>query len=555
MSLSSIVSAARQWFHPHGTPTGSGQISRLGGSHVEATQAKAPPRISRLEGEETALLSELKQPASASTRSLHALFALQQNRVEAAALALRNLGEDPSELNQLARQLDAARFKKDREASREELKAARHLQRDLIDLISARLCRAGMSAKDAAREARTAFSNASQQVLNTRPWNTVDTHFTHQGKRYDCHMEPAAQMKLGSEDVFPVPYRGQGVCSEATRETAHATNLWTSEIRDDQGKTLFKGVRHGILSPYRLEKGSPERSEGSLNRAREVVTAALFARRELLDEALSGKTVPLRLVSTSLVTGGLWKERDMLHDQIDAWRTLGQERPLQLTLIGADGQPREVKVELDVAAFNFGVNELALKFRLGHAQADGYNAVALRQLLGDDLSVEAEPQGWVGEYLAREPQPENAQLVRQLSRQLKEIWAAKSHHGDGGEPYKAAQRAALLAYEIGAVPCWNCKSGKDRTGMLDAELKREAVALHQGSGPSVPGSRLTGDEQLLLQQALLHGGNMEVQAYNTGAPGNKVMRDSPAMNLSYQARVGNRAVWEQVQGLSTLVKS
>lgn len=555
MSLSSIVRAARQWFHPHGATAGANQISRLGGSHVEATQAKAPPRISRLEGEETALLSELKQPASASTRSLHALFALQQNRVEAAALALRNLGEDPSVLNQLARQLDASRFKEDREASREELKAARHLHRDLIELISARLCRAGMSAKDAAREAQTAFSNASQQVLNSRPWNTVDTHFTQQGKRYDCSMVPAAQMKLGHEDIFPVPYRGQGVCCEAARETAHATNLWTSEIRDDQGNTLFKGVRHGILSPYRLEKGSTERREGSQNRAREAVVAALFARRDLLDKALHGETVPLRLVSTSLVTGGLWNERDMLHDQVEAWRALSQERPLQLTLIGADGQPREVKVDLDVAAFNFGVNELALKFRLGHAQADGYNAVALRQLLGDDLSVQAEPQGWVGEYLAREPKPDNAQRVWWLSRQLKEIWAAKSHHGDGGEPYKAAQRAALLAYEIGAVPCWNCKSGKDRTGMLDAELKREAVALHQGSGLSAPGSRLEPVAQSLLQQALLHGGNMEVQAYNTGAPGNKVMKDLPAMNLSYQTRVGKRAVWEQAQGLSTLVKS
>jgi phosphatidylinositol-4,5-bisphosphate 4-phosphatase len=110
----------------------------------------------------------------------------------------------------------------------------------------------------------------------------------------------------------------------------------------------------------------------------------------------------------------------------------------------------------------------------------------------------------------------------------------------------------MLAFEIGAVPCWNCKSGKDRTGMLDVELKREAVALHQNS-ELAPGSPLTDDHQRLLQQALLYGGNFEVQTYNTGAPGNKVMIDVPVFGLSYRSRIGDDEVWKQVKGLSRLV--
>ncbi|VVO48113.1 type III secretion system effector inositol phosphate phosphatase [Pseudomonas fluorescens] len=558
MSLSSVIGTAQSWFRSHAEPPRSNSAGRLGGSVVSSTSAKTPLKIERLPGADAVLLSELIKAPSASTRSIHTLFELQRNRVDAAALALGHIGADQSLLKQLSHQLEASRFKEDRPATKAELKAAAHLDKDLLELIASQFRKALLSPKEAMREAKIAFHNAGQEVLNTKVWSKVETSFQHNGKHYACTQLPAAQMKLGKENIFPVSYGGHGVCSSSTCDGTHATNLWTSEIRAACGgpeQVLFKGVRHGILSPYGLEKGSIPREEGARNRAYEVVIAALFARPDLLKDALAGEEVPLRLVSTSLVTGGLWHERDMLNDQVNAWRDLGRVQPLVLSLMGDDGELRDVKIRLQVAAFNFGVNELALKFYLGQTQSDGFNATAMNQLLGDDLRLIAKPGGWVGEYLAREPKPDNVDRVWLLSLQLKDIWADKSHNRDGGEPYKAAMRAALLAFEIGAVPCWNCKSGKDRTGMLDAELKREAVALHQKGGLSAPGSPLTKDDQRLLQQTLLHGGNMEVQAYNTGAPGNKVMKDLPAMNLSYHERVGDVEVWNQAQGLSGMVKA
>jgi phosphatidylinositol-4,5-bisphosphate 4-phosphatase len=581
MFLSSVVGTAQSWFRSNAEPSRSNSTGRLGESVVSSTSAKMPPKIDRLPGEleclsaefdrltfgafgafpgaGAVLLAELVKAPPVSTRSIHTLFEFQRSRVDAAVLALGHLGLDPSQLEHLSHQLEASRFKEDRPASKAELKATKRLDKDLLDLIATQLRQVGLSPKEAMREAKIAFRNAGQEVLNTKVWSKVETDFQHNGKHYACTQLPAAQMKLGEENIFPVSYGGHGVCSSSTREMTHAANLWTSDIRakaqNGLEQVLFKGVRHGILSPYGLEKGSTARVEGARNRASEVVLAALFARPDLLEDALAGKEVPLKLVSTSLVTGGLWKERDMLDDQINAWRELGRERPLVLSLMGADGELHDVKINLEVAAFNFGVNELALKFHLGHTQSDGFNATAMNQLLGNDLRVVAKPGGWVGEYLAREPKPDNADQVLLLSVQLKDIWADKSHNRDGGEPYKAAMRAALLAFEIGAVPCWNCKSGKDRTGMLDAELKREAVAMHQKSGLSTPGSQLAPEDQRLLQQALLRGGNMEVQAYNTGAPGNKVMKELPAMNLSYRERVGDVEIWNQAQGLSGLVKS
>lgn len=105
-----------------------------------------------------------------------------------------------------------------------------------------------------------------------------------------------------------------------------------------------------------------------------------------------------------------------------------------------------------------GVNELALKLGFGLKASDSYNAEALHQLLGNDLRPEARPGGWVGEWLAQ--YPDNYEVVNTLARQIKDIWKNNQHHKDGGEPYKLAQRLAMLAHEIDAVPARIVKAAK-----------------------------------------------------------------------------------------------
>ncbi|MBG6245016.1 hypothetical protein CS369_10010 [Candidatus Symbiopectobacterium sp. 'North America'] len=281
-----------------------------------------------------------------------------------------------------------------------------------------------------------------------------------------------------------------------------------------------------------------------------------------LRDAEQGKTVALNLASTSLVTGGFGAEKEMMDDQMQAWAQLSQQQPLQVPLRDAQGNIYHASVNLNVAAFNFGVNEFVLIGNIGWKQADGYNEAALKTLLGNDLSVTSPPKGWGGDYLSKHPTAENAQKVRTLSQQLKTILANKTHHRDGSVPYKAALRVALLANEIGAMPCWNCKSGKDRTGMLDAEIKRETVKMHQHDtgvmtqalNVSLPRSSLDRAEQQLLQTILLHGGNKEVQQYNTGAPGNKVAKPLPKfLTLSTRQRIGDEHAFNNTRGLSEFV--
>lgn len=165
------------------------------------------------------------------------------------------------------------------------------------------------------------------------------------------------------------------------------------------------------------------------------------------------------------------------------------------------------------------------------------------------------PGGWVGEWLAQHP--DNHAVVNTLVRQIKDIWNSKLHHTDGNEPYKFAQRLAILAHEIGAVPAWNCKSGKDRTGMQDAEIKREVISLHQKATLTPLASLPDSDGQEIFQKVLLNSGNLEIQKQNTGGAGNKVLKNLPpeVLNLSYQRRIGDTNIWQLVKGLSSLVTS
>ncbi len=143
----------------------------------------------------------------------------------------------------------------------------------------------------------------------------------------------------------------------------------------------------------------------------------------------------------------------MVEDQMRAWQSLTQPgKMIHLKIRNKDGDLQTVKIKPDVAAFNVGVNELALKLGFGLKASDSYNAEALHQLLGNDLRPEARPGGWVGEWLAQ--YPDNYEVVNTLARQIKDIWKNNQHHKDGGEPYKLAQRLAMLAHEIDAVPAW-----------------------------------------------------------------------------------------------------
>ncbi|EDJ9243456.1 inositol phosphatase [Salmonella enterica subsp. diarizonae] len=538
------------------------QKTLYNGMQILSGQGKAPakapdvrPEIIVLR-EPGATWGNYLQDQKASNHSLHHIYNLQHDLLTVAATILDR--QDPV-LMSMANQMELAKVKADRPATKQEEAAAKALKKNLIELI-AKQQQSGLPAKEAYRLAAATFRDAQVKHLNSQPWQTIKNTLTHNGHQYTNTQLPAADMKTGTQDIFPSAYQGKGVCSWDTKNIHHANNLWMSTVsahEDGKDKTLFCGIRHGVLSPYDV-KDPLLRQTGAENKAKEVLTAALFSKPELLTRALEGEAVNVKLVSVGLLTASnvLGKEGTMVEDQMRAWQSLTQPgKMIHLKIRNKDGELQTVKIKPEIAAFNVGVNELALKLGFGLKTSDSYNVEALHQLLGNDLRPEAKPGGWVGDWLAQ--YPDNYKVVNILARQIKDIWKNNLHHKDGGEPYKLAQRLAMLANEIDAVPAWNCKSGKDRTGMMDSEIKREIICLHQTHTLNAPGSLPDRSGQEIFQKVLLNSGNLEIQKQNTGGAGNKVMKNlSPeVLNLSYQKRVGDENIWQSVKGISSLITS
>jgi phosphatidylinositol-4,5-bisphosphate 4-phosphatase len=139
----------------------------------------------------------------------------------------------------------------------------------------------------------------------------------------------------------------------------------------------------------------------------------------------------------------------------------------------------------------------------------------------------------------------------------RQICQENLHKKDAGEPYKLAQRIALLSQLIGVVPCYNCKSGKDRMGMLDSEIKRESVRLFRHNKPSKLGKPLSNEQQAVFRKVLANGGNLEIQEMNTGAPGNKVLKkfSSFGNSLTLGERIGDRNSFRLAKGASRSVQT
>ncbi|WP_380181409.1 inositol phosphate phosphatase SopB [Kalamiella sp. sgz302252] len=402
-------------------------------------------------------------------------------------------------------------------------------KKELLNVITKSIASCKKVSKNKARhEAPALLKKSLTEINNNEKWEKITKNFDYGGSVFTSQLTPAGQMKRGDKDIFPTSYNDLGISSASSERTDHATNLWISDFKTAQNgeeKSVFQGLRHGILSPYSLPFGSEERNQGCINRAKEVVLSALYLQPEKLEAALSGKTVAINLTSLSLVTpakvpGEAVSEKNMLADQIKAWKTLSNAGATEFQIRDADGEIKNIKIDVDVAAFNIGVNNLAFGWlQAGKKLSDSYNSEALDKLIGKfDSGESLEPGGWAGEYLAAGPHANDGR-VRSLSHEIK---AMVSHESDEMKknPYLLPRKILLLANEINSTPAWNCKSGKDRTGILDVEVKLEAAMQKFEKDPD----KKAAAEKDLLENLMLHSGNREIQRKNTGIEGNKVLK-------------------------------
>ena len=335
---------------------------------------------------------------------------------------------------------------------------------------------------------------------------------------------------------------------------------------DQYANTLAQQVKAG--NPEIPDIAVKLRNESSKMMAQELLATAVVSDPGKLQAALAGETVPVSLNSISLVTpdqirgrlktGSAGDEKTMLARQTQSLKGLAATgEPVKIKVRDEQGDIRTISVMPKVRTFNFGVNRGAVARSMGvlgpstplWGRAMGWEFAAsmnnpeLRDLLGNPRSREL--GGAVAVKLAEMSTSgdmnirKQATLLRQSATQAKMIWNSESFRRGGREPYKMVSRLALISHLMGETTLYNCKSGKDRTGQLDAEVKYLASVGNVTGQIPRPETAHTDESRRMRSNFALNTGNHEVQQMTAGlrgyklkgVPGLKKMMESDMMDI------------------------
>ncbi|MBQ7248995.1 MAG: hypothetical protein IJS21_03100 [Deltaproteobacteria bacterium] len=435
---------------------------------------------------------------------------------------------------------DSLLLNETREVSREEGEDFKNLPAALAKNLSRAFTVAGFYVPNLDKH----IARLYHERLNREPWPTIrrDIPLVAGGREYTVQstITPASQTG-GAVAQFHQAEGVNGVCSSST-DAKLPVNLAKTEVTvagaDPQNQIHFVGLRHGVHCAFGI-KESAERVKANDARVEKTLLMALESQPALLQSALNGQTVTLPLTSICLMTpdtmrstglggkifGAANKEKMFVQEQTEAWRRFnrtpqpGQALPQPVTLTLDSGPPpRTVQVRPQILTFNFGVNEWAqagaVKQALGGGwgTSDGMNRQAMTQL-----------NARINAFLTSAPPGVKRQQVAQLRDQINQLWTSGAYRDSSKNPYLLPSRIAVITSLMDGMPLFNCKSGKDRTGQMDVEIKRLVTKMSldpQGNVPPPEYAR-NAEEQLIDDQIAINSGNHEMQKYNTGLAGFK----------------------------------
>ena len=386
--------------------------------------------------------------------------------------------------------------------------------------------------------------------LNKDIWPKIKTEIkSPTGQCYFNELTPSSQMKAGADKTPLFNYHNNfnGIATRSnTLANSHAVNLWSTQLLDQNKQTIFEGIRHGVLASSDIEY-SKERESMQEEKVRELFTSAVFLKyKNEIENYIEQKKIDpetpipkfdLKMTSTSLMTlknmkiGSIINEREktLNFDQIEALNK-GTQNIEQIEISGCS-----FPVNIEVCSFSCPVNELSIgRFslvnRTGWELTNDINKVGFRTLFGDK---ENNVNGWVSDKITELKNKEgktpdeiwkNEILIKQittLSNEIQDISQNKTDMKKDDDLFKSSRRIVALTHLIGAVPAFNCKSGKDRTAVLDNEVKALLANFHQQKEANNVAEPTTKVEDLYLQPFYTDPANYRIQQLNTGLIGNK----------------------------------
>lgn len=388
-----------------------------------------------------------------------------------------------------------------------------------------------------ADDAVAMLKNCYIRLLNGFEWNVISKPVTLEGRQWLSRITPMNRHyadRVGGAGLFAA-YGTTGMGSMTPRltpvpndprsdqENHRITNFWMTELLLD-GDPMFSGFRSGSLSGKLIGA-----SDVNINRrnAQQLLDAVAleetYRRQHHAERFVQADDRKIMLVSINLQTGNkLGGEGSMIRGQDVALQTIMQtiEDGNEIADDALLQQLREERVAgytIEVLSFNCEVNNIG-----GLTAWHNNNAEAAWTSLYNKAAFYS--------HALRKSSHPMAPFTRQAISALRQKFAETSKRDllRPSNDYKIASRLAALAYLSGCHVHFNCKSGKDRTGLMDIEIKRLIASMYASFRPPngqvvVPRYTLSGAQAKETYRTLLaQSGNFEVQEYNTGGRGFKV---------------------------------
>ena len=374
-----------------------------------------------------------------------------------------------------------------------------------------------------------------------------------------------------SMGIFTHLNEGEGI-SSGDNSIEHLANLWTTNVRSGD-KTLFSGLR------FRNTRGN-ETATKELILAAAVNQYGLEKVQNLSEGSiLNVKLGNVQLMSpTSKATSFISSDKDKSFKQMKALKKL-VNKPFDIPILDKNKNIKKIKLCLtDVILSNFGMNtqhfmaggKLVKSSKKQNSEAiiqlvgknifksiekafktyrrsiskkgkdDGTKGYILNNCFTDKMKenkVKGATMGKVGESLeelyqkrkdvSSEEKREIDLTVKKiinLTKQILDIWFTTNGQGISTNPAAIQTRIALLMSLLGYTTTFNCKSGKDRTGEMAAEISDLALSIEANDDGSVPDPYKAPTEAEKLQLATVFDATQssEIAQANTGFKGLKV---------------------------------
>lgn len=374
---------------------------------------------------------------------------------------------------------------------------------------------------------------------NEKTWKTLikPVHIRGQ-KDVDAEITSTPACDLG---IFTHLKKGQGINSNE-RNSEHAINLWKTEVKGPEGKILFSALRHG-------------NTRGKDQSTKEIILAAAYQQYgESLLKKDSSKENPItvklgniQLMSpTRGLTSSLSPDKNLPFKQMNKFKEY-VDRPFKMEINTEKAKkPIWLKLEKPILV-NFGTNiqYYALRGALVTSSTkqnqEAFNTLFGKSLMKSSLknfhknkkikldSSNFKDDGQIGEWISnnenktRDDYNTKLKEIVNLSNQILSLWYSTNKRGKSSNPAAIQTRLAALMYLIGYPVSFNCKSGKDRTGEVAAEINNLVLSMEANDGEVPdPNKKLTTEDKLQARNVLNDTQSDNIARTNTGLGGLKV---------------------------------